>query len=273
MLTCLINGNTQCQLAVEHRMASFGDGLFETCWADHRGIQFWNDHRQRLEAGLQRLGMAWSSADRQSLEQDIESALHGCDGPVVCKLILGRSVNGRGYDFDPALQTTDRIVQLFPYQSQPWHRQGATVTLSDACASNNPTLAGLKHLNRLDSVLARQSARRAETHEALMMQSDGRLVEGSMSNVYLKLDGLWVTPDLADAGVDGIIRRRLLRQAPDLVRVGDLYRTDLEGAESMMLSNSLIGLVPVVGLDDRSLTPPAWGELTRFRTAIGLSSD
>jgi len=274
MLTCLINGTSDTRLNSDHRLVAFGDGLFETCLADREGIRFWSDHRHRLENGLERLGMAWSSQDRHILETEIETALSEVDGTVVCKLILGRGVQGRGYDFDPERQRTDRIVQVFPYQAQPWYLQGANLVVSEVQASVNPTLAGLKHMNRLDSVLARQSARKAGAHEALLSRADGRLVEGSMSNLYLKRDGQWFTPDLAEAGVDGIIRRRLLRQAGEPIRVADLLRSeDLDRAEALMISNSLIGLVPVVSLDGRPLTPPAWDELSRFRTAIGLSSD
>ncbi|GGX51892.1 aminodeoxychorismate lyase [Saccharospirillum salsuginis] len=273
MLTCLINGTVETRLNSDHRLVAFGDGLFETCLADRRGVRFWNDHLNRLENGLARLGMIWTSEDRDALETEIETVLAHVEGVVVCKLILGRGVQGRGYDFDPDRQRTDRIVQVFPYQAQPWHLQGATLVLSEVQASVNPTLAGLKHMNRLDSVLARQSARSAGAHEALLSRADGRLVEGSMSNLYLKRDGQWLTPDLAEAGVDGIIRRRLLRQTEETIRVADLLRSDLDRAEALMISNSLIGLVPVVSLDGRPLTPPAWDELSRFRTAIGLSSD
>ncbi len=273
MLSCLINGIPHDQLNCDHRMVSFGDGLFETCLAGPEGIEFWSDHLDRLESGIERLGMQWTLSDRDSLESEINQLLQDTTGPVVCKLILGRGVQGRGYDFDPSSQSTDRVIQLFPYQTQPWHHQGADLVISEVHASANPSLAGLKHLNRLDSVLARQSARKAGAHEALMLLADGRVVEGSMSNLYLKQSGRWLTPDLADAGVNGIIRRRWLRLQDIPVSVADIYLKDLQQAEAMMISNSLIGLVPVLSLNARPLTPPAWDELSLIRTAIGLSSD
>lgn len=269
----LINGNHANELDSGHRMVAFGDGLFETCFVDQGRIRFWSDHLARLEHGLSRLQMAWSALDRQLLEAEIGLALAGLEGPAVCKLLLGRGVKGRGYDFDPDTQNTDRIIQVFDYQPPSWLSTGADLVKATVPVSVNPALAGVKHLNRLDSVLARQSARHAGAHEALMAMPDGRLVEGSMSNVLILRDGQWSTPPLDLAGVNGIVRRRLLQQDMLAVVERDCHMDELAGVESMLICNSLIGIVPVRSFERCPVPPPDERELHQLYLAIGLSRD
>lgn len=254
-------------------MVSFGDGLFETCYAEKGRIRFWADHRQRMEDGLARLRMAWSSADRQALEAELDRALADKDDPVVCKILLGRAVAGRGYDFDPATQHTDRIIQVYDYKPPAWRDRGADLVVSDVPPSVNPVLAGIKHLNRLDSVLARQSARRAGADEALMVLADGHLVEGSMSNVFVRRSGRWSTPPLSQAGVNGIVRRRLLQQTELPILEQDCLVADLPRLEAMFICNSLIGLVPVRSLDRCPLPPPSDAQLRTLCHVIGIGRD
>lgn len=271
MRSCLINGTTANALDSGHRAIAFGDGLFETAYADNGRIRFWPDHLERLEAGLERLGMAWDRQARGRLEAEIADALTGLEGPVVCKLLLVRGPAGRGYDFDPARQYTDRIVQVFDYRRPPWVRDGADLVVSSVPASANGALAGLKHLNRLDSVLARQDARRTGAQEALLMLADGRLVEGSMSNCFIRRAGRWTTPRLEEAGVDGIIRRRWRRLGT--LDEADWPVTELPDAEALLIGNALLGLVPARQLDARPLLQPSPAELADLREAIGLPRD
>lgn len=273
MHTNLINGISTPELSSGHRMVAFGDGLFETCYVEQGRIRFRPAHMERLEHGLSRLQMNWSANDRQLLEAEVDLALGQCPAQAVCKILVGRNVVGRGYDFDPATQRTDRIVQISQYQAPQWRHRGADLVISDIPASLNPALAGIKHLNRLDSVLARQSARRVGADEALMTLTDGRLVEGSMSNVYIRFDGQWITPPLSQAGVNGIVRRRLLQQNVISVSERECFVDELQQAEAMLISNALLGLVPVRSLDQRPLPKPDGDELLRLCTAIGIRRD
>lgn len=267
----MLNGQSADQFDIRHRALAYGDGIFETCWVQHGQVRFWDDHRARLLDGAQRLGLNWTLADQQRLEAELTQALPSQTTPLICKILLLRQAPGRGYDFDPAQQSCDRLIQLMPYQKPAWHSSTAKVVSSSVPASINPVLAGLKHLNRLDSVLARQSARAAGADEALMALPNGSLVEGSMSNVFIKLASQWQTPPLDQAGVNGIIRRRWLRLGGLMEAAWRLQ--DLANAEAIVLGNALMGLVPVASVDNHAIDLPTPAELATLRNLIGLPSD
>lgn len=273
MLACLLNSQPADHLPLPNRMLAFGDGLFETCLVTHDGLRFRSDHLQRLQEGISRLNLAWSGQDEQQLKADINTLLKTDAAPGVLKIILGRQAVGRGYDYDPATQQTDRLLQLFEYRPAPWYGTGARLVTSAVPASVNATLAGIKHLNRLDSVLARQAAREHQAEEALLCDDQGWVVEGSMSNLFYRRRGRWFTPALKRAGVNGIIRRRWLQLNDNSLSVADIKPDDLAGCEALLIGNTLMGLVRVTHLNDAPLALADEAELASLRTRIGLNLD
>lgn len=267
----LLNGQPTDQLDSRHRALAYGDGIFETCWVEQGRVRFWEDHQLRLKEGAHRLGLPWAASDQQQLESELKQILPSQSTPLICKILLLRRAPGRGYDYDPAQQQCDRLIQLTTYQKPAWQSGAARVVTSSVPASINPVLAGLKHLNRLDSVLARQSARAAGAHEALLALPNGHLVEGTMANVFIKSGSHWQTPPLDQAGVNGIIRRRWLRLGS--LTEADWPMQDLPKADGIVLGNALMGIVPVASVDDQAITLPTAAELVDLRNLIGLPSD
>lgn len=238
-------------MPVSHRALAYGDGLFETLYVDQNGPHYLPDHLSRLLKGVETLLFAWSENSTENLKNDIAEICRGISTPHVLKIMLLRNCPGRGYDFDPQLQTTDVVLQLADYQKPAWTAQGAKVVTSNIRINESCTLAGLKHLNRLDSVLARQFARTHEAHEALLLDSDNNVIEGSMSNIFIKIDGAWLTPSLKSAGVAGIFRKQIIRQ--NKITETNIAADKLAFVEAAALTNSLIGLVPITELDGRTL--------------------
>jgi 4-amino-4-deoxychorismate lyase len=136
-------------------------------------------------------------------------------------------------------------------------RQGVAVRMCDMRLGHNPRLAGIKHLNRLEQVLARQEWDDTGIMEGLLLDSGNNLVEGTMSNLFLVRDGVLLTPDLQRCGVAGIMRSQLLALADQLsinTEVCQLGMADLQAAEEVFICNSLIGIWPVISIDDRKYT-------------------
>jgi 4-amino-4-deoxychorismate lyase len=141
--------------------------------------------------------------------------------------------------------------------------------------AHNPLLAGIKHLNRLEQVLARAEWR-DDFAEGLMCGAEGEIIEGTMSNVFLVRHGALVTPDLALCGVEGVMRSLVLDAARRLghaVQVRRVTQDDLAQAEEVFLTNSLIGIWPVRSLDrqseERGAVMYTVGNITReLQTAI-----
>jgi 4-amino-4-deoxychorismate lyase len=248
----LINGQSGNCLSTLDRGLLYGDGLFETMTVRDGMPVLWSRHIARLHAGCARLGITPPAAD---LLQAEAAGLCRDAAQAVLKILCTRGAGGRGYCPDTATVPT-RILQLHPYPSWPadYTKQGVRVRLCRLRLGCNPPLAGIKHLNRLEQVLARAEWNDRAIGEGLMQDVHGYLVEGTMSNVFLVSDGVLLTPDLSRCGVAGITRALILelaRQKEIPTGVRDIAMEELEQAQEVLLCNSLIGIWPVIRIAER----------------------
>lgn len=249
----LVNGVIRDTVSATDRGLAYGDGLFETLSVNCGRVEFLPEHLQRLEAGCHRLSLDF---DGKALRADIDILMQQASSVLlaqaVVKIILTRGGEGRGYRPDPAAATS-RIVMLSaaPEYNASAH-PGVSVRVCDTRLSINPALAGLKHLSRLEQVMARNEWRESTVSEGLMLDTAGHLVEGTMSNIFLLSNDRLKTPELSRCGVAGVVRRLVIeRLAPSLsieVQQCDLYMDDLISADSVFLTNSLIGIWPVANI-------------------------
>lgn len=208
-----VDGQPADALSLKDRGLAYGDGLFETI-AVHGGQPVLLDrHLTRLAEGCSRLAIA---ADIERVRSEL-LAYAAAMGEGVLKLILTRGDGLRGYAPDPAAQGR-RILQGNPPAAYPavHGEQGVRLFPCVTRLSNQPLLAGLKHLNRLEQVLARAEWHDGEHAEGLMLDQAGRVIEGVFSNLFLVRDGVLITPDLKRCGVAGVMRAEILFQAESL---------------------------------------------------------
>jgi len=257
----LINGVPEDRISSLDRGLLYGDGLFETIAVAGGEPVFWSRHCARLQSGCERLGIPCVDANR--LAEEARGLLRDVDRCVL-KIIVTRGTGGRGYRV-PANPQPTRIIQRHPWPEYPAScaGQGVRVRLCEQRLGSNPLLAGIKHLNRLEQVLARQEWDDPDIMEGLMADRQGNLIEGTMSNLLVVQDRMLVTPDLGHCGVAGIVRAVVMELAEELglpVAVRDLAMTALREADEVFLTNSVIGIWPVVRLGEH-----AWphGEVTR----------
>jgi len=257
----LIDGVPATSLPASDRGLHYGDGLFETvAVVDGRPV-LWPEHRARLDEGCRRLGIPVAPPD--ALDAEVAALAEG-QGRGVIKAIVTRGSGGRGY-LPPAEPRARRVVARHPWPDYPtrWREQGVRVRVCATRLGRNPALAGLKHLNRLEQVLARAEWSDPDMAEGLMCDEAGRVIEGTMSNVFCVSHGVVRTPQLSACGVAGIMRAQLLRLADEAglaTQEMDLSLAALARADEVFVCNSLIGLWPVRELDGRALTP---GPVTR----------
>ncbi|MEK7207680.1 MAG: aminodeoxychorismate lyase, partial [Pseudomonadota bacterium] len=156
------------------------------------------------------------------------------------------------------------VLSLSPWPDYPaaYAQQGVTVRFCRMTLAHNRFLAGIKHLNRLEQVLARAEWQ-GDYQEGLMQDADRHVVEGTMSNVFAVSQGTLLTPDVSQCGVEGVMRGVVLECAAAAsipCRVIDIRRQDMLDADEIFLTNSLIGLWPVRKLDEQEFTV---GSITR----------
>ncbi|MGB2220890.1 aminodeoxychorismate lyase [Neptunomonas sp.] len=247
----LINGALVDQISVNDRGLQYGDGLFETIKIRQGRPLLWDAHLARLLLGCERLGIR-SDGLLKRIEQDCQSFFSpALQETCILKLIVTRGVGERGYKPSNHVNPTV-IVSISPYTlNVPCQDTGVTVRICDTALGINPLLAGIKHLNRLEQVLARQEWDDPHISEGLMLDVDGNLVEGTMSNLFWAKDGVLFTPLLDRCGILGTVRQKLLSIAEqlDITVVEGRFSPDvLSSAEEVFLCNSAIDIWPVVKL-------------------------
>lgn len=263
----LVNGSPVGYLSPLDRGLAYGDGVFRTLRLEAGEPIWWNDHHAKLEADCRQLGIA--SPSRAEWEQDIAwIAVRQPD--AVLRLTVTRGAGPRGYRM-PEVPIPVRIVTAAPppLGAEVIAEHGATLRLCELRLGHQPRLAGVKHLNRLENVLARAEWDDPAIHEGVLLDTDGHLVSGVMSNLFLWHDGHLGTPLLDRCGVAGVTRERLLRAAHRLgiaVDEGRFQVQHLLDAEAVLLTNSLIGVWPVARLGGRHWDPSPIAE--RLREAL-----
>ncbi len=194
-------------LAFSDRGLAFGDGLFETVFVREGRAVLLEEHLARLRFGLARLGLPEPSPERVfgALEAAIEPGSHG-----VCKLLVTAGRGPRGYRRPERIHLTVE-ASFGPVPAPPV--DGLVVGLSPVTVTGISPLRGLKHLNRLEQVLAREQLP-AGVGEALMRDAEGRVVSGTMSNLFWREGSRWCTPPVADGGIAGTRRAWWLERLP-----------------------------------------------------------
>jgi 4-amino-4-deoxychorismate lyase len=240
-------------LDVLDRGLHYGDGLFETIACRAGQPRFLALHLQRLTEGCERLGI--HPLDFPQLTTQIR-ALAATQPAGIIKLIVTRGSTARGYAPQGAGPPHTLLLPYpWPAEDPALWEQGVAVRTAQGRLGENPALAGLKHLNRLEQVLIRGEWSDPAIHEALVYSSSGWLVSGTMSNVFLVSGGRIMTPALTHAGVRGVMRRVVMRtaQAAGLeVTETALDAAALATAGEIFLTNARIGIWPVRALDGRA---------------------
>ncbi|MGB9670977.1 MAG: aminodeoxychorismate lyase [Halothiobacillaceae bacterium] len=233
-------------LPLTDRGLHYGDGLFETMAVQEGRVRLLDLHLARLARGAARLAIPLADAEGLVAALTTEA---GAMGEGVLKLILTRGSGGRGY-LPPDASTPSLILQRYPPVAVEG-QEGVTVRLCELRLARQPYLAGLKHLNRLEQVLARAEWRDPAIAEGVMLDSEGLLVEGVASNVFLVREGRLLTPLLDQCGVAGVMRAHVMQRAASLglaVQETRLVLDDLMAADEVFLTNSLHGIRPVTCL-------------------------
>lgn len=242
----LVNGKSEDRINVSDRGLQYGDGLFETI-AYRNGVEFLDAHLNRLSVGCERLAISFQQLEQLRSELDIVS--QNLTDDAVIKIIVTRGSGGRGYFADKDIIPT-RIISTHPYPSFPDsnYTTGVSLRFCQQTLSENLSLAGIKHLNRLEQVLARNEWTDQSINEGLMSDSHGNVIEGTMSNIFIVKSGQLFTPELNKSGVAGIMRAQIMKLADGndlIVKEAAISKNDVFNADEVFICNSVIGIWPV----------------------------
>lgn len=257
MSRVLVDGQVREQVSALDRGLGYGDGLFETIRFVSAKAPLWPRHMHRLEEGCRRLRLpvpepALLLAEARRVSRDMADA--------VVRITLTRGVGARGYR-PPARPEPTRIVAAFvsPAHDAVGDTRGLRVRLCATRLAAQPLLAGLKHLNRLEQVLARAEWDDPAIAEGLLCDADGLAISATSANLFAVIGGRLATPLLDRCGVAGVARAEILEARPQ-VQVRPIPLAELREADELFLSSSVRGILPVRELDGRAF---AVGPVTR----------
>jgi len=252
LLAAMLNGEfvnvAAAVLHIQDRGFQYGDGVFETMRLQGGRIRLLDDHWQRLNEGCVRLRLP--APDRDQWRADLSRLIHGHEDGVV-KFVLTRGLSERGYR--PIEAPATHVWQLGSVPP-PRNEPGIVLRWCATRLSRNPLLAGIKHCNRLEQVIAQSEWNDAAIAEGLMLDTEGELVSGTMSNVFLLIEGIWVTPDLRYSGVAGVMRRAVLGLMAVLGMQCEsraVHPEEVSQASEAFVCNAVRGIQPVVALAEQ----------------------
>lgn len=250
----LVDGVAATQVSALDRGLAYGDGLFESIRFAGASAPLWSRHMQRLAEGCMRLRIP--APDPAQLWREALEVSRGMPASVL-RITVTRGAGERGYR-PPAAPQSTRLVAAFapPPVAAEAYVHGVRMRVCDIRLAEQPLLAGLKHLNRLEQVLARAEWDNPAIAEGVLLDSHGRVISATMANLFAVVDGELLTPTLDRCGVAGVARAEVLAACPQ-ARVGELTLAALRGAGEVFLSSSVRGIVPVRSLDDRDYGPGA----------------
>ncbi len=241
-----INGERSDYLPVNDRSVQFGDGCFTTAKIEQGQAALLPLHIQRLQKGVERLYLP--QPDWQQLENHIKQIASTTEQGVL-KVIISRGTGGRGYSAEGFTQP-NQILSLSPYPDNylKQRQKGFSLVLSPIPMGINPYLAGIKHLNRLEQVLIKSFIEKSNADEALVLDTDGLLVECGTANIFWRKGKDVYTPDLRGCGIEGVMRERiiaLLSESDYDFSCVNCYPETLADADEVIVCNSLMPVIPV----------------------------
>ena len=265
-LRTLVDGIEIDAVSSRDRGLAYGDGVFEAMRVADGRVPWWPAHFARLVRGCERLGIV---APNEVLVRDECLRLAESQGDAVVKLIVTRGPAGRGYaPLKDGASTRVASLHPAPIADRDDYDTGVALHECDTRLAIQPRLAGIKHLNRLEQVLARAEWNDPSIAEGLVRDMEGRVVSATAANLFLASGGKWFTPDLSRCGIEGVCREWV--RSRFAVETVDVSRAELLGSDELFLSSSLRGILPVarfggrrwdVGPMTRVVQEALWNEL------------
>ena len=247
----LIDGEEQSQISIFNRNMQYGDGLFETCVAKDNQILFWSRHLSRLDSGCDKLKI--KKIEESIWLEDIKKALSlSSKKNCIVKLILSRGNSRRGYSYPDDISPIRVVIVSEMKKTQS--KKSFSLEYAQSGYHSNPNLAGIKHCNRIEQILARATMKE---DEAIMLDENKNIISVTQGNIYFIFGKRLLTPKLDRCGVIGSRRSLILELAKSIdldIQEEEVSMIQAQKADEVFISNSLIGIQSVSSIEDCQLS-------------------
>ena len=273
----LINGEFSKHISVIDRGLSYGDGLFETMsWSyldDEKvlGVEFWDRHIERIKLGcsITKIKLPQTEILTNYKEKILNECLRKGIKNGVLKIVITRGIGGRGYKFEKEIVPTV-IFLSFPSKeiNKKTLNTGVKLRFCEFPIFENSMLAGLKHLNRIDSVMARSEWEEDEFFDGVMLDNSESIIDGTMTNLFFSKNNVLYTPIIKKSGINGIMRQVVIDNAKlffkEVYEI-EIKRKTISTFDEMFVTNSVIKILPVTHLSNKKFrTTNATREMINF---------
>ena len=266
-----VNGKISKTIDVRDRSVQYGDGVFETIAVKEKSLKFWKEHYQRLNKGCKVLKI--KCPPEVFLKKEINKFLRKTKKEkLVLKIIISRGVGGRGYN-PPRNTKPTRILGIYdwPNYLETNFTKGIMMDICKTRISAQPFLSKIKHINRLEQIIARSEWQSRNIAESIMLDMNNNVIEGTMSNIFGIKKNIFYTPIIENSGVEGIMRGvilKLLEKNKKKNIIKKITLKELLKFDEVFVCNSIFGIWPVIKISKKKFS---FGEKTK--EIINLLSD
>lgn len=264
-----VNGKLVSGIAPTNRGFAYGDGIFRTMRLLEGELQDWPLHYQTLVADCSKIQIVCPSAEllMQEFKYFMASASEEETQFSIIKIIITRGEGARGYA-PPAVCEPTRVLVQSPLPNYPAeiYANGVALYNCQTRLAHQPILAGIKHLNRLENVLARAEHKDPRFFDGLLQDYDGNVIEAVSGNLFIRKEGVVMTPALDSCGVAGVMRQKILdwyRTQGQPVVIAPLSIEDVLQAEAVVIVNSVYGVLQVTQIDEHVMAADHWAQELR----------
>ncbi len=253
-----INGKISNSIDIRDRALHYGDGVFETIAVKDKLLEFWKEHYQRLNKGCKILKIKCPSEPflKKEINKFIKKTIHIRYGSrQVLKIIISRGIGGRGYN-PPRNSKPTRILGIYDWPNYPEinFTKGIIMDVCKTRISSQPFLSQIKHLNRLEQIIARSEWQSRNIAESIMLDMNNNVIEGTMSNIFGIKKNIFYTPIIENSGVEGIMRGvilKLLKKNKKKYVIKEITLKELLKFEEVFVCNSIFGIWPVIKISKK----------------------
>jgi len=264
-----VNGKLVSGIAPTNRGFAYGDGIFRTMRLLNGELLDWPLHYQTLVADCSKIQIVCPSAEllMQEFKYFMASALEAEQSSGIIKIIITRGDGARGYA-PPAICEPTRVFvhSALPEYSAEIYSAGVALYTCQTRLASQPLLAGIKHLNRLENVLARAELKDPRFFDGILRDYDDHVIEAVSGNLFISKGGLVMTPALDRCGVAGVMRQKILdwyKTQGNTVVSTNLFMENLLTADAVVIANSVYGVLQVTQIDQQAIASNDWAKELR----------
>ena len=259
---------SQAKVSILDRGFCYGDALFETMRVYSGKIFQLDQHLDRLEQGAQNIFLKLPES-RERIHEILYETFYrnqGADAVIRMTVTRGEGILGKLWQADTSPTLS---VHVRPYSAPPaeWYQNGVFISL----IQNSATKLGnfqeqIKSTNYLSHILARKQAEDQNSADGIMVNEQGEVCDGTVSNIFIVKDSELSTPEVNGYVLAGITRQVVLKLSNDtgtLCKERAMTVDDILQADEVFLTNTGWEILPVARVDGKTVGSGQPGPLTR----------